>query len=114
MPAAAAEPVRGRPRSAVPVSLGLVLLCLTGTLVLGAAQKLPCSAGNANWGDGRQYRSYCYSDIVPLYGTEQLTGGRLPYLDACAPAEGECDEYPVLTMYFMRVAAWVGGSTTAG
>jgi len=30
------------------------------------------------------------------------------------PAGGVCDEYPVLTMYFMRVAAWVGGNTTAG
>ena len=27
---------------------------------------------------------------------------------------GQCDEYPVLTMYFMRVAAWIGGNTTAG
>jgi uncharacterized membrane protein len=86
------------------IGLGLVIACLATTLALGIALKAPCAGGD--WGDGRQYRSYCYSDIVPLYGTEQLTGGRLPYLDACAPAEGECDEYPVLSMYAMRMAAW--------
>jgi uncharacterized membrane protein len=86
------------------IGLGLVMACLATTLALGIALKAPCAGGD--WGDGRQYRSYCYSDIVPLYGTEQLTGGRLPYLDACAPAEGECDEYPVLSMYAMRLAAW--------
>jgi uncharacterized membrane protein len=81
------------------------MACLATTLALGIALKAPCASGD--WGDGRQYRSYCYSDIVPLYGTEQLTGGRLPYLDACASADGECDEYPVLSMYTMRLAAWM-------
>lgn len=87
------------------IGLGLVMACLATTLALGIALKAPCASGD--WGDGRQYRSYCYSDIVPLYGTEQLTGGRLPYLDACASADGECDEYPVLSMYTMRLAAWM-------
>ena len=66
------------------------------------------------WGDGRQYRLLCYSDIVPLLSTEQLAGNRLPFLQPCLETGGQCDEYPVLTMYFMRVAAWVGGNTTAG
>ncbi len=90
--------------------LGLVLLCLAGTLILGFVHKEHCASGV--WQDGRQYRTLCYSDIVPLLATEQLSGGRLPYLDRCAPAAGECDEYPVLTMYTMRVAAWLipGGS----
>ena len=87
------------------IGLGLVMTCLATTLALGIAMKAPCAGGD--WGDGRQYRSYCYSDIVPLYGTEQLTGGRLPYLDACTSADGECDEYPVLSMYAMRLAAWM-------
>ena len=80
-------------------------MCLAATLAVGLAIKAPCASGN--WRDGRQYKHYCYSDIVPLLGTEQLTGGRLPYVDACAPGTGECDEYPVLTMYAMRVAAWM-------
>jgi uncharacterized membrane protein len=87
------------------IGLGLVMACLATTLALGVALKAPCAGGD--WGDGRQYRSYCYSDIVPLYGTEQLTGARLPYLDACTSSNGECDEYPVLSMYAMRVAAWM-------
>ena len=76
------------------------------TLAAGAALKQPCASGR--WTDGRQYRRLCYSDIVPLYGTERLTGGRLPYLDPCPRDAGEqCDEYPVLTMYFMRTSAWI-------
>ncbi len=80
-------------------------MCLAATLAVGLAVKAPCASGD--WGDGRQYKHYCYSDIVPLLGTEQLTGRRLPYVDACAPGTGECDEYPVLTMYAMRLAAWM-------
>jgi uncharacterized protein (TIGR03382 family) len=87
-----------------PIGLGLVLACLAATIVLGAAVKAPCASGN--WADGRQYTRLCYSDIVPLLGTEQLMGGRLPYLDACAVSQGQCDEYPVLSMYAMRLAAW--------
>ncbi|HEV8564209.1 MAG TPA: glycosyltransferase 87 family protein, partial [Actinomycetota bacterium] len=95
-------------RAAAPIGLGLVLLCLLGTLLVGSAHKELCAEGN--WSDGRQYRWWCYSDIVPLFGTEQLAEGRLPFLDECAPAENvNCDEYPVLTMYFMRGAASLWG-----
>jgi uncharacterized membrane protein len=88
-----------------PIGLGVVLACLAGTLVLGTWLKFPCASGD--WADGRQYKRYCYSDVVPLLGTEQLTGDRLPYLDPCVDAPGECDEYPVLSMYVMRLAAWL-------
>lgn len=87
-----------------PVGLGLVLACLSATLAIGAAVKAPCASGR--WGDGRQYARLCYTDIVPLYGAEQLEGGRLPFLDRCRPGPGSCDEYPVLTMWAMRAAAW--------
>lgn len=87
------------------IGLGMVLACLGLTLGVGLAIKAPCASGD--WADGRQYRRLCYTDIVPLLGTEQLTGDRLPYLDACAPSEANCDEYPVLSMYAMRLAAWV-------
>ena len=96
------------PTAARPISLGLVLAALAGTLALGVAIKTPCASGN--WGDGRQYERLCYSDIVPLLGTEQLGGGRLPYLEPCDRAVGgECDEYPVLSMWAMRAAAGVSG-----
>ncbi len=90
------------------VSLAVVLMCVTGTMAVGTAMKAPCAAGS--WGDGRQYAWLCYSDIVPLLNTEQLAGGRLPFVDGCATVPGQnCDEYPVLTMYFMRAAAWISG-----
>ncbi len=99
------------------LGLGSVLLCLAATLALGFLLKTQpsiqgghvtsdCAAGA--W-SGQQYRHYCYSDIVPLFDSEQLGGGRLPYLDRCTTSRGECDEYPVLTMYAMRVAAWASG-----
>jgi uncharacterized membrane protein len=96
-------------RASRPVSLLVVLLCLLGTLVLGAAAKSPCAGGE--WSDGRQYRWFCYSDIVPLLNTEQLAAGRLPFLQPCVQTTAQCDEYPVLTMYVMRAAAWIGGNT---
>lgn len=99
-------------RAARPVSLLMVLMCLLGTLVAGIALKAPCAGGD--WADGRQYTRFCYSDIVPLLDTEQLVGGRLPFLQQCLDAGGQCDEYPVLTMYFMRAAGWIGGETTTG
>jgi Glycosyltransferase family 87 len=93
------------------VGLGLVLTCLVGTLAFGAAVKGPCASGD--WVDGRQYRWFCYSDIEPLLGTEQLTGGRLPFIDPCVRAPddtNECDEYPVVSMYAMRLAAWASNT----
>lgn len=94
------------------MSLLVVLACLGGTMILGVALKAHCAGGD--WSDGRQYRSFCYSDIVPLLTAEQLTQGRLPFFQPCLETGVQCDEYPVLTMYFMRVAGWVGGSTPAG
>ncbi|HET9723429.1 MAG TPA: hypothetical protein VFR44_06255, partial [Actinomycetota bacterium] len=79
------------------IGLGVVLACLAVTLAVGLAVKAPCAGGD--WTDGRQYERLCYSDIVPLLGTEQLTGDRLPYLDPCVESDGQCDEYPVLSMY---------------
>jgi len=96
----------------VTISLGVVLACVIGTMALGAATKAPCAPGE--WGDLRQYRRLCYTDVVPLLDTEQLRGSRLPFLDACEPVEGRnCDEYPVLTMYVMRLASWISGDDYA-
>lgn len=86
----------------------MVLACVGGTMALGAASKANCASGE--WGDLRQYRQLCYTDIVPLLDTEQLRGSRLPFFDECAPVEGRnCDEYPVITMYVMRLAASISG-----
>jgi uncharacterized membrane protein len=90
----------------------MVFLLLAGTLALGHALKAPCVSGD--WADGRQYTRLCYTDIGPLLAKERLTGDRLPYLDPCGSgAPGSCDEYPVLTMWTMRVAAWTSGDDIA-
>jgi uncharacterized membrane protein len=97
------------PTASRQIGLGLVFACLAATLAIGVGTKAACADGD--WSDGRQYTRLCYTDIVPLLGTEQLSSGRLPYLDACdANAPGECDEYPVLSMWAMRLAAWVSGN----
>lgn len=101
--------------AARPVSLAVVIACVSATMVFGIAAKAECASGN--WGDQRQYKHLCYSDIVPLLGTEQLEGSggsRLPFINPCKTVPGQnCDEYPVLTMYFMRVAAWFSGNNYA-
>jgi uncharacterized membrane protein len=83
------------------VGLGLVLVALSATLVLGLAAKSPCAGGD--WADGRQYRLLCYSDIVPLFSTEELDQGRFPYLQAR-------NEYPVGMGLFMALAGLPAGS----
>jgi uncharacterized membrane protein len=94
------------------IGLGTVLIALALNLLLGLLLKaqpswgdghLSASCAAGEW-HGQQYSKLCYSDILPLYGTEHLQGGRLPYLDRCEGG-GTCDEYPVLTMYAMWVAA---------
>ena len=89
------------------VGLLVVLAAVFGTMAIGVAAKSPCAGGN--YGDGRQYRLLCYSDIVPLLATEQLANDRVPFFDPCQETENNCDEYPVLTMYLMRGAAWISG-----
>lgn len=74
----------------------LVLAITVTTLFLGYLLKQPCATGD--WADGRQYRRLCYSDIVPLYGTEKLNEGKVPYLSAD-------NEYPVGSGLTMWLAA---------
>ena len=114
--------IRGAHRRVRRFGLGTVLVALALNLLLGLWLKsqptiedgrlrTPCAEGD--WGEEhRQYTRLCYSDIVPLYGTEQLQDSRLPFLQPCTPVEGlNCDEYPVLTMYTMWLAS-LGASGT--
>jgi len=76
--------------------LGLVLVATLATLFIGFAHRSSCLIGGDF--DERAYRTYCYSDLVPLYRLEGLDEGRVPYLEAR-------NEYPVLTGLFMWVAS---------
>jgi uncharacterized membrane protein len=85
----------------------VAMLVITGSMVtVGALQKVPCAS--ASWLDTQHAGVVqCYTDIPALYRSEQLEGGRLPYLSACAPSAAPCDEYPVVSMYALRLAAWL-------
>jgi Glycosyltransferase family 87 len=92
--------------------LALLLLTVAATMTIGAALKAPCA--NARWVEHRQGpTTQCYSDVADLLHTEQLAGGRLPYLDPCAAAPKPCDEYPVISMYVMRATASLTGERYA-
>ena len=87
----------------------MVFLLVAGTLAVGLAFKYPCVVDD--WNDGRPFTRGCYTDLVGLIQGEQLLGDRLPYLHPCqgVAEDSTCDEYPVLTMYTMRLAAWASG-----
>ncbi|MDQ3664607.1 MAG: hypothetical protein M3353_08120, partial [Actinomycetota bacterium] len=103
----------------------LRVVLLVGVAVLAASWllKSPClqqhqtDAGAAlDWRDGRAYTAMCYSDVVPLYGINQLEDGRrVPYFTAFTENEGTVErrvrylEYPVLTGLFQ----WANGRLAA-
>jgi uncharacterized membrane protein len=68
----------------------LALVCLT--LAAHWLQKAPCQDGA--WVDLKQYRQMCYTDVLALYYSEQLSDGQVPYVQHPV-------EYPVLTGAFM-------------
>ncbi|HUK70299.1 MAG TPA: glycosyltransferase 87 family protein [Streptosporangiaceae bacterium] len=76
----------------------LAAAALAGTL-LAFLEKLPCRDGGWNI-PGRQFQLACYTDIYPLYFTERLADGKVPYT-------GHPVEYPVLIGAAMQAAAWV-------
>jgi len=88
----------GRDRATLAIVLGVTLL----TLTLGFLQKSPCLGP---W-DGRQYTLLCYSDVVPLFHTERLDEGAVPYL-------GADNEYPVLTGLAMALAGIPADSSSS-
>ncbi len=68
--------------------LSALVLTTIITCVVGYGQKLPCR-NVGNWTHNYQYTRVCYSDILPLYSTEKLNEGKVPYVDQPV-------EYPVL------------------
>jgi uncharacterized membrane protein len=85
-----------------PVRVMLVICSVT--LLLAWAQKSPCA--NARWAHHRQYSQFCYSDILPLWGTERLDLGAVPYRDQAV-------EYPVLTGGFLWMSAEIARAAAA-
>jgi len=91
------------------VALTAVVLATVGTIGFGAVVRSTCVSQTAS-GDFE----WCSTQFTELYVAESIAGGRLPYLDGCVPVGGNpCDEYPVLTMYSMRLAGWIGADIEA-
>ncbi len=76
--------------------LRAVLAMTVLAMLLGFAQKAPCTSGD--WMGSKQYTHMCYSDVVPLWSDERLDVGAVPYRDTAV-------EYPVLTGAFMWASA---------
>ena len=77
-------------------ALAVVLIVAAITLVLGFAEKQKCLTDDG-WVHQHQYTHMCYSDIYPLFSTEGLNEGKVPYRDHPV-------EYPVLTGGVMWLA----------
>jgi uncharacterized membrane protein len=70
----------------------IILALVCATLALHWVQKSPCSDGQ--WTDMKQYKYFCYTDVLALYYAEGLNDGAVPYKDHAV-------EYPVVTGVFM-------------
>jgi uncharacterized membrane protein len=89
-------------RSTLLLALGSTSVLLAASvfgMVLAFAEKYPCRSGGWN-SYAKQFQDACYTDIYPLYYTERLSAGQVPYV-------GHPVEYPVLIGGAMEAAAWL-------
>jgi len=93
-----APPGRGTLAATLGSTSVLVAASVFG-MVLAFAEKVPCRSGAWNY-YAKQFQEACYTDIYPLYYTEGLSAGKVPYT-------GHPVEYPVLIGGAMQVAAWL-------
>ena len=99
-----------------------VIITLAWTfLAFGFLSKATCAGSrrgddgviSLNWDGNRQYTSFCYNDIVPLYGGRGLDEPGFPY--AYSWVEGDLTrymEYPVLAGLFQGAMGWLAVSYT--
>lgn len=88
-------------------------------LAFGALSKSNCARGKLvdgamqlNWDGNRQYTSFCYNDIVPLYGGRGLDQPGFVY--DYSWVEGDLTrymEYPVLGGLFQGLMGWIARTT---
>ena len=91
---------RERPTLAVTLGSTSVLIAASVlAMLLAFAEKVPCRSGAWNY-DAKQFQDACYTDIYPLYYTEGLSAGKVPYT-------GHPVEYPVLIGGAMQAVAWL-------
>jgi uncharacterized membrane protein len=89
-------------RGRLALLAGSVTVLVTASLAgsaLALLSKAACRAGAWNVGV-EQFQAHCYTDIYPLYFSEGLSKGQVPYL-------GHPVEYPVIIGAAMQAAAWI-------
>jgi uncharacterized membrane protein len=95
---AGVAPWRGRLAVVVGSTTVLVTASLIGS-ALGFLNKAACRGGDWNV-YLKQFQAHCYTDIYPLYFSEGLSTGRVPYSQHPV-------EYPVLIGAAMQAVAWL-------
>ena len=92
----------------------VVLACVVGTMAVGTAPQVARARAGTTATAGST-GCLCYTDIVPLLGDRAARRRAAAVLRRVRkPRENNCDEYPVLTMYLMRAAAWISGNDYRG
>ncbi|MGL6236425.1 MAG: glycosyltransferase family 87 protein [Segniliparus sp.] len=107
-------------RQAFFTPLRVLLFLAVAGLLLGFGSKAPCLEQHETkpgqyevlWGGHNEYARACYTDIVPLYGSEGFDKGFAPYRDH--RPDGHWMEYPVLLGYFQYAAAGAAHAWSAG
>lgn len=89
--------------------LRVLVVIATVTYALGYWLRWPCRT--ADFLNDDRYVRMCYTDIPYLYYGRGLAQGARPYLDAIPGVD--TIEYPVLTGWFMWLAALLTGSDTS-
>lgn len=100
--------------------LRAILAVAWSFLGFGALSKATCAAGapdadgvlQLNWAGNRQYTSFCYNDIVPLYGGRGLNQPGFAY-DYSWVEDGVTRymEYPVLAGMFQNLMGFIARHT---
>ncbi|OZC34356.1 glycosyltransferase family 87 protein [Gordonia polyisoprenivorans] len=86
--------------------------CLQQEVVVNPGQGQP--AVKLDRDDQRQFTDLCYSDVISLFGAEQLDRGEFPYKTFWFEKNGDGQEikrymeYPVITGMYMYATAWLG------
>jgi uncharacterized membrane protein len=92
------------PLAAVAGSAPVLVAATLAGSVLAFLEKLPCRSGAWNIA-AKQFQLACYTDIYPLYYSEGLYQGKVPYA-------GHPVEYPVVIGAVMQAAAWLARPVT--
>ena len=86
----------------------LVIVTTLG-YILGYLLDRPCRTGG--WLSPDRYENLCYTDVTALFGIRGFAEGSIPYLQP--GVDGTYLEYPVITGFFMSIAAVISDGAVA-